>query len=125
MSRSGTGRPLAGGATLALFLPLLTGPEMGGVARWLPAGPVSLHSGALLLPLMGSVAASAGKRHVSLVLSVGEPRPGQDAQVGAALCTRLMAISRLPTANRRFSGQRDRGLIGRWPASRALCQAGK
>lgn len=37
---------------LVLFLPLLTGPEQGGVARWLPAGPVSLHSGALLLPLI-------------------------------------------------------------------------
>lgn len=48
---------LACGAVLALFLPLLTGPEMGGVARWLPAGPVSLHSGALLLPLITVLAA--------------------------------------------------------------------
>jgi hypothetical protein len=37
---------------LVLFVPLLTGPEQGGVARWLPAGPVSLHSGPLLLPLI-------------------------------------------------------------------------
>ncbi|GAA0767394.1 hypothetical protein FHS52_001673 [Erythromicrobium ramosum] len=48
---------LASGAILALFLPLLTGPEMGGVARWLPAGPVSLHSGALLLPFVTIIAA--------------------------------------------------------------------
>ncbi len=48
---------LAGGTVLALFLPLLTGPEMGGVARWLPAGPVSLHSGALLLPFVTIIAA--------------------------------------------------------------------
>ena len=48
---------LAGGAALALFLPLLSGPEVGGVARWLPAGPVSLHSGALLLPFVTMIAA--------------------------------------------------------------------
>lgn len=48
---------LGGGAALALFLPLLTGPEVGGVARWLPAGPVSLHSGALLLPMIAVIAA--------------------------------------------------------------------
>lgn len=48
---------LGGGAALALFLPLVTGPEMGSVARWLPAGPVSLHSGALLLPMIAVIAA--------------------------------------------------------------------
>lgn len=48
---------LAGGAALALFVPLLTGPIVGDVARWLPAGPVSLHSGALLLPLITVIAA--------------------------------------------------------------------
>lgn len=44
-------------AVLALFLPLLIGPEVGGVRRWLPAGPVSLHSGPLLLPLITVLAA--------------------------------------------------------------------
>lgn len=48
---------LGGGAALALFLPMLTGPEVGGVTRWLPAGPVSLHSGALLLPMIAVIAA--------------------------------------------------------------------
>jgi hypothetical protein len=43
---------IAAAAALALFLPMLIGPEVGGVRRWLPAGPVSLHSGALLLPLI-------------------------------------------------------------------------
>lgn len=48
---------LASGVALALLLPLLTGPEVGGVARWLPAGPVNLHSGALLLPFITIIAA--------------------------------------------------------------------
>lgn len=44
-----------------LFLPLLFGPEVGGVSRWLRAGPVLLHSGALLLPLVIVLAAGAGQ----------------------------------------------------------------
>lgn len=52
---------IAAAAALALFLPLLIGPEVGPKAdnlrRWLPAGPVSLHSGALLLPLITVLAA--------------------------------------------------------------------
>lgn len=52
---------IAAMAALALFLPLLIGPEVGGVRRWLPAGPVSLHSGALLLPLI-TVLAARGER---------------------------------------------------------------
>lgn len=43
--------------SLLLFLLLLTGPEQGGVSRWFPAGPVSLHSGTLLLPLIVILAA--------------------------------------------------------------------
>ena len=33
-----------------LFLPLVTGPETNGIARWLPIGPMRLHAGMLLLP---------------------------------------------------------------------------
>jgi hypothetical protein len=51
----------AGGAAMALFLPLLTGPVVGGVARWLPSGPVILHSGALLLPLIVVLAARGAR----------------------------------------------------------------
>jgi len=42
-----------------LFLPLVIGPEVGGVSRWLRAGPVLVHSGALLLPLVVVLAARA------------------------------------------------------------------
>ena len=33
-----------------LFLPLVTGPSLDGVNRWLPIGPFKLHSGSLFLP---------------------------------------------------------------------------
>lgn len=52
---------LAASAAGALFLPLLLGPEVGGVSRWLRAGPVLLHSGALLLPLLIVLAAGAAR----------------------------------------------------------------
>jgi cell division protein FtsW (lipid II flippase) len=48
---------IAAAAALALFLPLVIGPDVGGVRRWLQAGPVSLHSGALLPPLITVLAA--------------------------------------------------------------------
>ena len=34
----------------ALFVPLVTGPSLDGVNRWLPIGPFQLHSGGLFLP---------------------------------------------------------------------------
>ena len=41
-----------------LALPLLTGPEFNGIARWLPLGPVALHAGMLTLPLLAVLAAA-------------------------------------------------------------------
>jgi hypothetical protein len=35
-----------------LALPLLTGPEVNDVQRWLPLGPVTLHAGMLAIPLL-------------------------------------------------------------------------
>lgn len=52
---------IAGAAALMLFLPLLLGPEAGAVRRWIAAGPVLLHSGALLLPLIVVMAARASR----------------------------------------------------------------
>ncbi|MCA0909000.1 hypothetical protein [Qipengyuania gaetbuli] len=43
---------------LALFaLPLLAGPDIEGVRRWLPLGPLSLHAGMLLIPFLGCLCA--------------------------------------------------------------------
>ena len=41
-----------------LALPLATGPELSGVARWVPLGPVMLHAGMVALPLLSVLAAS-------------------------------------------------------------------
>lgn len=40
-----------------LFLPLVTGPYVNGIARWLPLGPFAVHSGALALPPLVVLAA--------------------------------------------------------------------
>ena len=40
-----------------LFVPLLTGPYINGIARWLPFGPFTLHAGALVLPSLVVLAA--------------------------------------------------------------------
>ncbi len=53
---------IAAAAASLLFVPLVTGPEVGGVTRWFPAGPVTLQSGPLLLPLIVVLTARAAKR---------------------------------------------------------------
>ena len=50
-----------------MFLPALIGPEVGGVSRWLRAGPVLFHSGALLLPLLVLLAAQVGRAGPALL----------------------------------------------------------
>lgn len=42
---------------LLLFVPLLTGPQLNGIARWLPLGPVQLHAGMLAFPAIAVLAA--------------------------------------------------------------------
>ena len=46
-------------ALLALLaLPLVTGPQINGIARWLPLGPLALNAGMLTLPLLAVLAAA-------------------------------------------------------------------
>jgi hypothetical protein len=40
-----------------LFVPLLTGPQLNDIARWLPLGPFTLHAGALAFPALAVLAA--------------------------------------------------------------------
>ena len=40
-----------------LFIPLATGPHINGIARWIPLGPVVLHSGMVALPALVVLAA--------------------------------------------------------------------
>jgi hypothetical protein len=54
---------------LLLFLPLLTGPSLSGVARWLPLGPFQLHAGMLAIPLLAVLAGEAPE-DAPLLLSI-------------------------------------------------------
>jgi cell division protein FtsW (lipid II flippase) len=51
-------KALAVALLLLLILPLLTGPDVRGVTRWLPLGPVALHTGMLAIPPLAVLATS-------------------------------------------------------------------
>lgn len=61
-------RVLIGALLLVLFVPLLTGPSLNGIARWLPLGPFQLHAGMLAVPLL-VVLAGEEPDHAPLLLS--------------------------------------------------------
>ena len=53
---------IAGAVLLVLFaLPLLTGPSINGIERWLPVGPLTLHAGMLAVPSLAVLAAREDK----------------------------------------------------------------
>lgn len=85
---------IAAAAALALFLPLVIGPEVGGVQRWLPAGPVSLHSAALLLPLITVLAAREDKFGPAIMALAGAAlalQPDAAALAGLAAASAVLA----------------------------------
>ncbi|AOL95185.1 hypothetical protein BG023_112271 [Porphyrobacter sp. LM 6] len=79
-SQRGGRLALAGLMAFGLFLPLLLQLDAGGVSRWIPLGPVLMHSGTLLLPLL-------------IVLTAREPRLGP-----AILGLALLALGLQPDA---------------------------
>lgn len=97
-----------------LFLPLLVGPEINGVHRWLGAGPIALNAGLLALPALAVVTARIEERWqiavavVALAAAVAQPDAALalglgGAAIGIALATRetkpaLAAIAALLTA---------------------------
>lgn len=95
MPASSTNRlALACLAALALTLPGLIGPEVGGVSRWLPAGPVLLHSGALLLPLITVQAAREAKVGPILFIVAGASlvlQPDAGALLGLGMASAVLA----------------------------------
>ena len=54
---AGARRALIMGLLALLFVPLLAGPHLNGIARWLPLGPFMLHAGALAFPALAVLAA--------------------------------------------------------------------
>jgi hypothetical protein len=82
------------GAAL-LFLPVLIGPEVGGVTRWLRAGPVLLHSGALLLPLVVVLAAEnprAGPLLLAAATVALAMQPDAAMLAGLAAASAVLAV---------------------------------
>ena len=84
-------------AAALLFLPHLAGPEVGGVSRWLPAGPVLVHSGALLLPLVVVLAAQAmrfGPALLALAAAALAMQPDSAMLAGLAAASAMLAALR-------------------------------
>jgi len=84
-----------------LFLPVLIGPEVGEVSRWLRAGPVLLHAGALLLPLVVVLAAQIGRAGPALL---GAATFALAMQPDAAMLAALAAASVMLAAMQRKVG---------------------
>lgn len=76
-----------------LVLPLLTGPYVNGIARWLPMGPFTLHAGMLAIPLLAALAALDEDYSAPILLAgilVAALQP--DAASGLALTFAAMGI---------------------------------
>lgn len=65
----GTIRILLAILLIMLALPLVTGPEIKGVARWIPLGPVQLHAGSIALPAFACLAARDEAMRVAWLLA--------------------------------------------------------
>ncbi|WP_026092219.1 hypothetical protein [Porphyrobacter sp. AAP82] len=79
---------------LALFGPLLTGPDLDGVRRWIAIGPVSLNAGMLLLPLLTMLAARetrAGPAILGLAAAALALQPDAAALAALALAAAVLA----------------------------------
>lgn len=50
-----------------LFLPLVTGPHLDGVSRWIALGPLNLHSGMLFVPAIAMFSARGGTSGAGLL----------------------------------------------------------
>ena len=76
-----------------LALPLLTGPYVNGIARWLPLGPFNLHTGMLAIPMLAMLAAREEDYAAPILLAgilVAALQP--DAASGLALTFAAMGL---------------------------------
>ena len=88
---------LGAGAVLVaiLALPLLTGPSLDGVTRWLPLGPLQLHSGMLVVPLLAALATKLGQRGWILLAAAMVPaalQPDAASVLALSLASFAMAF---------------------------------
>ena len=104
-----------------LALPIVTGPEVDGVARWLPLGPLALHSGMVAVPLL-AVCASADKRWGAAMLAGAMICAAIQPDAASALALAFIAAT-LAILSRRRSMTLAAGL-GAIAAAVALRSAG-
>lgn len=86
---------LAALGAVLLFVPLLSGPNLAGVARWFPAGPMTLQSGPLLLPLIVVIAAREGTRGAAVLALAGAAlavQPDAAGLTALALASAVLAF---------------------------------
>ena len=57
----------------ALILPLAIGPEVSGVSRWISLGPVSLHTGSIVIPALAILKAGSTGALADLTSAVHGP----------------------------------------------------
>ncbi|WP_100259009.1 hypothetical protein [Qipengyuania seohaensis] len=97
-------RYVIAGLLFLLCLPMILGPSIDGVARWLPLGPVQLHSGQLLIPPLAVLSVRLGESGtwplaVALVICGLQP--------DAASCLALtLVLSTLALRNRDWKPMR-------------------
>lgn len=101
---------LAGTLVALLVLTALAGVELDGVRRWIALGPVRLHTGYLVLPLLVVLASQLPSRHAALLL--GAALLATLAQPDRAACYALAAAVCVNAVQRRD-----------WPAIGALLLA--
>ena len=100
---------MAGAALAAMALPLLIGPELDGVRRWIAFGPLRLHAGYLVLPLLVVLVARMPSLPTSafllaaLALSMAQPdlatALGLSAAAAALALKRRDAVSLVAAAS--------------------------
>lgn len=76
-----------------LFLPMLTGPAVSGVTRWIPLGPMTIHAGMLAVPALTALAArdpDYGAPILLIALFAAFLQP--DAATGFALTFAAVAV---------------------------------
>jgi len=102
-----------------LALPLLTGPQFDGVARWIPAGPVTLHAGMLTVPAIALLAAGDRRYGPWLLTSAVLVCAFQPDTASALALTCAAAGIAIGDGDRRFGVVAIIGLITAAAAARA------
>lgn len=107
-----------------LFVPLVTGPAINGIARWLPLGGFVLHSGALVLPALAVLAARDEDYAPPILLAALLAASLQpDAALGLAVLFAAVGLYNakrdwrlVPVAGMAFFASMIAGLRGELPA---------